>query len=529
MQVHEGADVVVIGSGMGGAAFAWRLATQSPLLRIVCLERGNWVAPEDYPTNQTDWQGTSFGAWSPAPNLRIASGGNGRSADYPIDDANTPIKPLMFNGVGGSTIAWTAHFPRLKPSDFRVRSLDGVAADWPLNYDDLEPYFEINDRMIGVSGLGGDPSYPPRPDPEFPPLELGKVGECAARGFAKLGWHHWPGSSAILTAARGGRLACNHCGPCIQGCKRGAKASTDIVYWPDALERGVELRTGATVTEIERSGGRATGVVYRDADGREHRQAAAAVVVAGNGVGTPRLLLASGLGGARSNKVLGANLMFHPVGYVRGMFREALDGPVGPVGSCLYSHEFYETDMQRGFVRGFQIAITRENSLLVQAARTVPNWGTAAQKALSEEFRHSVVAMIMTEDLPELHNRIVITDKLADDGLPEVSVSYRPSENTDAMMNFGLDRAEELLRAAGAYRVDRQPYPPLTGWHLLGTAAMGNDPATSVVDVDGRCHEDPNILVCDGSVFVTAGAVNPASTIGALALRFADRLAEDMR
>lgn len=529
MQRHDPVDVAVVGSGMGGAAFAWRLSAVAPSLRILCLERGGWIRPADYPTDRPGWQGEALGAWSPAPNLRRAAGGNGRSADYPVDDAATPIKPLMFNAVGGSTIAWTAHFPRMKPADFRVRSLDGVAVDWPLSHDDIAPCFDINDRMMGVSGLGGDPAYPPRPDPEFPPLALGAMGARAARGFAALGWHHWPVSAAILTAPRGPRGACNHCGPCIQGCSRGAKASADIAYWPEAIAQGVRLVTGAVVTGIERSGGRATGVVYRDKEGREHRQPAAAVVVAGNGIGTPRLLLASGLGRDRPNGPLGGNLMFHPVGYARGIFREPLDGPVGPVGSCLYSHEFYETDRSRDFVRGFQLQITRENALLVQAMRTAPNWGAPGQRALAEEFRHSVVAMVMTEDLPEAHNRVAVSDRLAEDGLPEVSVSYRPSANTEAMIAYGLDRAEEMLCAAGAFRVDRQPYPPISGWHLLGTAAMGTDPLTSVVDRDGRCHEDPNILVCDGSVFPTVGAVNPASTIGALALRFADRLAEDMR
>lgn len=529
MQTNDAVDVVIVGSGMGGAAFAWQLAGKAKGLRIVCLERGGWIDRSQFPTADLGWQSAALGAWSASPNARLAAGGNADSADYEISDAGSPLKPLMWNAVGGSTVNWSAHFPRLHPSDFRVYTLDGTGVDWPIDYDTLAPWYELNDHMMGVAGLAGDPAYPPRPAPEFPPLALGSMGARAAKAFDALGWHHWPVNAAVLTRPRGQRKACNHCGPCSQGCVTGAKASTDIAYLPDAMARGVELRTRSVVTQIETAAGRATGVIYRDRTGREHRQPASVVVVAGNGVGTARLLLASGLGQSGDDDPLGGNLMMHPVAYVRGSFNDPLDGPVGPVGCCLYSHEFYETDRSRGFVRGLQLQITRENSLLLQALRNNPAWGPDAQMSISQEFRHSMAVMVMTEDLPEAHNRISVSRDIAADGLPGVAIDYRPSANTDAMLRFGMDRAEELLRSAGAYRVDRQPYPPMTGWHLLGTAAMGTDPEASVVDPHGRCHAVPNILVCDGSIFPTAGAVNPASTIGALALLFADRLAEEMK
>ncbi len=529
MQTKKAIDVAIIGSGMGGAAFAWQLLRKTAGLKIICFERGGWVDPSQFPTTDFDWQSSALAAWSANPNTRLASGGNVYSADYAVEDKGSQLKPLMWNAVGGSTINWSAHFPRLHPSDFMVRSLDGVGVDWPITYEELEPWYESNNRMMGVAGLAGDPAYPPGLMPEFPPVALGSMGVRAAQAFEALGWHHWPVSAAVLTRSREDRQACNHCGPCSQGCSTRAKASTDITYWPHAIELGVELRTHSVVTQIETAAGRATGVVYRDKKGCEYRQPADVVVLAGNGIGTARLLLGSGIGPNSNQDPLGANLMMHPVAYVRGFFREALDGPVGPVGCCLYSHEFYETDKARGFVRGLQLQITRENSLLLQALRTVPAWGKEAQIMVSEEFRHSMVVMVMTEDLPELHNRVSISRDVACDGLPEVSIDYRPAANTDAMLLFGMDRAEELLRKAGAYRIVRQPYPPMTGWHLLGTAAMGTDPETSVVDPLGRCHRIPNIVVCDGSVFPTAGAVNPASTIGALALRFADRLARDFQ
>ncbi|MFM9841390.1 MAG: GMC family oxidoreductase [Dongiaceae bacterium] len=517
-------DVLVVGSGMGGAAFCARLAERAPKLRIVCLERGGWVDPAGMPPLRRDWQRAILNDWATSPNMRLRSKRPSPSADYAIDDSESPIKPLMWSGVGGSSINWAAHFPRLHPSDFRTRTLDGVGDDWPFGYFDLEPYYDLNDAAMGVCGVAGDPAYPPKPERAMPPLAFGRLGETAARGFDALGWHWWPVDAAINTVAQGGRGACNYCGPCQQGCVNRAKASTDVTYWPKAIAAGAELRPDCIAQRIVIEGGRATAVIYRDADGREERQPAGYVVVAGNGIGTARLLLASEI----DSPALGRNLMFHPGGYVRGMFRDELDGPMGPIGCALYSHEFYETGESRGFKRGVHLQVTRENPLLLQAARLDPAWGREAQRLLREEFRHSMAVLVMAEDLPELHNRVTLTDREDTDGMPGVKIEYRLSDHSRRSLDFGLDRAEEMLRAAGAYRTVRVPLAPLTGWHLLGTARMGADSATSVTDAHGRLHAVPNILVSDGSLFTTVGAVNPGSTIGALALKIADDLAREV-
>ncbi|MBV9521468.1 MAG: GMC family oxidoreductase [Alphaproteobacteria bacterium] len=517
-------DVVIVGAGFGGAAFAKRLAERAPGLRILCLERGGWVDRARMPAQRPGWQRAVLEEWATSPNLRLAAANPSQSADYPIDDSASAFKPLMWSGVGGSTVNWAAHFPRLHPSDFRTRTLDGVGDDWPFAYADLEPYYDENDAEVGVSGLAGDPAYPPKPPRAMPPLPLGRLGMLAARGFDRLQWHWWPVDAAINAAPHGGRDACNHCGPCLTGCITRAKSSVDATYWPKALASGVELRTQAIVQQVVIEGGRATGVVYRGEDGREHRQPAAFVVIAGNGIGTARLLLASGL----QSPALGRNLMFHPAAYLRGIFEEELDGPVGPVGCALYSHEFYETDPRRGFARGIHLQVTRENALLLQALRLDPLWGFEAQRLLIEEFRHSMAVLVLAEDLPEPENRVALTDRIEADGLPGVQLHYALSGDARRALDFGLDRGEEMLRAAGARRVVRVPLAPATGWHLLGTARMGGDPARSVTDANGRCHAAPNVIVADGSLFPTVGAVNPGSTIGALALKLADGLAREV-
>jgi choline dehydrogenase-like flavoprotein len=150
---EETVDVLIVGAGASGAALAWSLADTR--MKILCLEQGDWMDPGAYPTTSTDWELRRFGDFGLSPNSR------GRPEDYPINEDGSAISVSNFNAVGGSTILYAAHFPRFRPSDFRVRTLDSVADDWPIDYPRLEPYYALNDRMMGVSGLAGDPAYPP--------------------------------------------------------------------------------------------------------------------------------------------------------------------------------------------------------------------------------------------------------------------------------------------------------------------------------------------------------------------------------
>src|SRR2546421_3673273 len=142
VRMNDPVDVLIIGAGASGAAVAWSLADTK--MHILCLDQGGWMNPSEYPSNGRDWEARFYGDYSPSPNIRA------RPEDYPINEDNSPIKVVNFNGVGGSTVMYTAHWPRLHPSDFRVKTLDGVADDWPIDYDALTPFFEENDRMMGV-------------------------------------------------------------------------------------------------------------------------------------------------------------------------------------------------------------------------------------------------------------------------------------------------------------------------------------------------------------------------------------------
>ena len=523
--MNDPVDVLIIGAGASGAAMAWSLADTK--MRIVCLEQGDWMKPSDYPANGRDWEARALGDYSPSPNIRA------RPEDYPIAEDNSPIKVVNFNGVGGGTVFYTAHWPRMHPSDFRVRSLDGVADDWPIRYADLEPFFTENDKMMGVSGLAGDPGVPER-NPPMPPLGLGKSGTRFAKAMNKLGWHWWPSDTTVATTDYDGRAKCINLGHCTPGCAQGAKASTDITYWPIARRAGVELRTHCRVKEIlTNDQGMASGVVYFDKDGVEQFQSAEVVVVACNGVGTPRLLLNSKSerfpnGLANSSGLVGKNLMFHPVAQVYGYVDEPLDANRAPP-TCLWSKEFYETDPSRDFVRGYTIQFNRGTGpvteAITSAAKGMLPWG-AEHHAKFRRFNGRRIALTaICEDLPEEHNRVTLDPVLKDShGIPAPRIDYKIGENSAKMMAHSIARAKEVLAAAGATDITTTSPVIYGGWHLLGTARMGNDPARSVVNGWGRTHDVKNLFIIDGSLFVTSGGVNPTSTIQALALYIADQM-----
>jgi choline dehydrogenase-like flavoprotein len=284
--------------------------------------------------------------------------------------------------------------------------------------------------------------------------------------------------------------------------------------------------------------GMANGVIYYDAEGVERRQKAEVVVLACNGIGTPRLLLNSRSrhfpdGLANRSGLVGKNLMFHPYAMVTGIFDEPLEGHKGPTGCCIMSQEFYDTDPSRGFVRGYSFEIVRSfppvyAALWGMSARRLP-WGADHHRAYAELFDRTAGMVAITEDLPDPANCVTLDPDLKDsDGIPAPKVTYRLSENSSRMLAHAVARGKEVLEAAGAKATVADSPMRVAGWHLMGTARMGTDPRTSVVNSWGRCHDVRNLFVIDGSIFVTAGAVNPTNTIQALALHIADTMKKNL-
>ncbi|WBO21970.1 GMC family oxidoreductase [Sphingomonas abietis] len=523
----EIADVLIIGAGASGSVAAKHLAEAG--FKVVCLEQGRKIDPGEFTGDKPEWELTAQRDWHPNPNVRDLE------EDYPIETSDSDVNPLMFNGVGGSTILYAAHWQRFKPSDFHVKTLDGIAEDWPFSYADLLPYYEALDIEMGVSGLGGDPAYPPGKAPPLPPLPINKAGRKAAEGMNKLGWHWWPSPNNIPSRAYNGRNPCVRRGTCLTGCPEGAKGSTDLTHWPAALKAGARLVTGARVSQIETDGnGLATGAVYFDRAGRERRQRASVVIVCGNAVGTARLLLLSGKGSnsalANSSGLVGTHLMMHPYAAVNGLFDEPLESWIGPSGQMIHSLEFVESDPSRGFLRGGKWQVMPSGGPLgLRAGYTgkaiEDHWGLNLHRSTKQTFGRSFEWGITAEDLPDIANRVVLDEALTDsDGIPSPKIIYKNSDNTRKLLDFHVARAREAMGAAGATDITSTSLMRDCGWHLMGTARMGHDPETSVVDQWCRSHDVPNLYVMDGSTFVTSSASNPTATITAIAFRAVSHL-----
>ena len=523
-------DFIIVGSGAAGGAAAWKLCAHG--FKVVCLERGPEIDPSTYPTTQPDWEILKKSQSNPVISERQ------NEFDYPVDDSASPIAICNYNAVGGSTILYSGHFPRFRPKDFSLKTDENIAEDWPLSYADLKPWFEVNEYQMSVSGLEGDPYYPDVKN-LLPPVPLGQTGTILAKAFNRKNWHWWPSYSAISTSNRRGRAACMNLGPCNTGCPQGAKSTTDNTYIPRAKAMGLKMIPTAAVSKILVEGGRATGVVWYDrASKPQHMRARHGVILAASAIGTPRLLLNSATedhpnGLANRSDRVGRNLMIHPLGYVEGIFPEALDTHIGPQGCMLYSLEHYRTsqaDHELGYMMHALRGSGPVETALSAFQRRKLKFGNDLYQDFDNFFHKQVVISIICEDMPELENRIVLDFKNNDyTGTPGIKVHYKMNNNTKKMMTHGMGRAREVMAEAGATRSYATGPVRNAGWHTMGTACMGRDPAKSVVDQTGQAHDVPGLYVVDSSVFVTGSCVNPANTIQSVALYLSDRIAQQVK
>ncbi len=503
----DAVDLLVVGAGAGGITLAQRLARAG--WRVVILEKGPFWDPD------RDWVSDEKGAhglyWT---DKRIISG-------------NDPIEMGKNNsgvGVGGSMTHFAGYTPRFHPSDFEVRTRDGVAVDWPISYWDLKKSFERLERELPVSGQDwpwGDPhSYPHAPHP------IAGAATVAREGARKCGITMRVGPVAIANGRFGNRPHCIYRGFCLQGCKVNAKASPLITHLPDAIEHGVEVRSDAMAVrvEVDEASGRCTGVTYVK-DGREQFQAADAVAVCGYAIETPRLLLnstsrrvPSGL--ANGHDQVGRYVMVQGATQVAARFPMDLRMYKAPPPE-ISTEQFYETDESRGFARGFSIQTIAPLPIgWAEHVQAEGHWGADLREYM-RDYNHWAMLGVLCELMPQPENRVTLARETDRYGMPVANFSHSLCQNDKDNIAFATRKMQEIWEHAGAQdtlKIDRYA-------HLVGGARMGFSPEDSVVDSNQRAWGVPNLFIADGSVFPTEGSANPALIIMALSDRLAGLLA----
>lgn len=532
----ETLDFIIVGSGAAGGVVARELARGG--FTVLVLEQGPRLGPADFEHDELKYFYLSGITNDPQLSPQTFSSDPAARAQR-LFGYNALVYARI---VGGSSNHFTANFWRFHPIDFHERSLLGAIpgtgfADWPLSYEELEPYYTRVEWEVGVSGLAGaSPFDPPRSRPyPMPPLPVKSSGVLLERGARKLGLHPYPAPMAVNSQPFRGRPACVHCGFCMgYGCEVRAKSSSLYTMIPEAEATGqCEVRPESYVFRVAiDQRGRATGVHYFDRDKRERFQHARAVIVCANGAETPRLLLNSATdrfphGLANSSGLVGRYLMFNQNSDVHAVFAHQLN-EYKSVQVTRVVHDFYDSDPRRGFYGGggLDSRINPQPALwALSSGGDLPRWG-AAYKARLEAFTRSMVVAAHSTSLPVQSNSVSLDPELKDSwGVPAMRVSYKDHPDDLATARFLQDRAAEIMEAAGAQKIWRDEVAEQTySVHLLGTCRMGNDPATSVIDRYHRTHDVRNLFLCDGSSFVTSGRGQPTLTIEALAFRAAEHI-----
>ncbi len=534
-------DAVIAGAGASGGVLARELAEAG--LQVVVLERGPNINPEDHALHD------ELTAQTPGMVRNPICGEEKfgpRQFRYTAEEAFRRVTTADWEfsssaaAVGGGQLLYGALMWRRPPIDFRMRSEYGpvegaVLEDWPLSYDDLEPYYTRAEEEMGVSGEGGvNPyeGYRSKPFP-LPPIDLHPGDEMVRAAALRKGYHPFIVPLGIATENYRGRSGCiGH--PCCNTylCEVGAKSTPVTALFPAALATGnCRIVPDSIVSEVTLDDkGKPNGLAYFDSAGERVVQRARVVIVACSGIETPRLLLNSKSrwfprGLANGNDWVGRAVMGHISPWAWGVMEEETNSGTGP-GPGIAVDDFHARNP--GFVGGAVIYSRTEVMPIAFTSRRprgAARWGNEHKEYQRKNFHRYIRLFAPAEDMPRFENRVEVSPDLRDRwGIPVARMTHSFHPNDFRVWEFFRDKMVELLKEAGARDITSSNVGKGGIGYQLGSCRMGSDSKTSVVNGYGQSHEVDNLFVVDGSVFVTSGGRNPALTIQALAFRSAEYL-----
>ncbi|MGB7592308.1 MAG: GMC family oxidoreductase [Terriglobia bacterium] len=539
-------DAVVVGAGAGGGVVAKELATAG--LRVALLERGKWYSPadcrkDDLYNQRTQVLGAKFGP-DDERNPRVLVEQDGRETIVVASDGGYSNNAAC---VGGGTFSYGAMAWRYMEKDFRMRSTYGAVEgstleDWPIDYSDLEPYYEKAEWELGVSGdVTNNIFQAPRKKPlPMPPLAPNKEYQILFPAAKRLGLHPFDIPMLRNTVPYNDRRSCMRCRWCVGfACEVSARTGTHNTVIPAALATGnCDLRTECMVKEILLdSQGRGAGVAYFDAHGRLQEQPAGLVIVCGGAIESARLLLntkhrlfPNGLGNRYD--WVGRNLQSHSYSGATGLFDyDTYDdlGPGASIAVCDYNHG------NPGLAGGAMLAnefIRLPYQFMAQVPPWVAEWGQEHKEFVRSAFKRTIAILGPVQEMPLFDARVQIDSKVKDYwGIPVARLSGGRHPHTIEIGRFIAGKAEAWLKEAGAIHTwKRVPGRSLSGGqHQAGTCRMGADPKTSVVDRNCKLHDIDNIYMIDASVHPNNGGFNPVLTILANAYRASANLVKSWK
>jgi len=523
-----GFDVVIVGSGVAGALIGYKLATAGA--RVCILEAGprtdRDAAVNRYRAGLYAYESPE---WAPQPTTAN------------LDHYYVQAGPVKFSSdyerrVGGTTWHWLGNCPRLLPSDFQMKTRFGVGFDWPITYDDLEPWYVEAEHELGVAGDSDHNDGSPRSAPyPMPPLPLASGDYMFKDAAAGLGLEllATPQARNSVDGFQNRPVCCGNA-TCIPVCP--IQAKYDATYHLDLAEAaGAQIIENAVVSNIiTGEEGRIQGVTYKSPDKSETNVTGRMYVVAANGIETPKLLLLSRSdmapgGVANSSDLVGRHLSDHPEARVSAIAANPYQGSRGPL-QLSGIDQVREGDF-RGERSAMRLQVGQSVGSPQRLAATMITQGIVGEalfKGIGQTAPYQVFLASMLEQLPDPNNRVELDETQTDAlGIPRPKLTYSIDDYTNRGWEEANKLHQQMLEAIGATNIVHSEELGGVG-HLMGTTMMGNDPANSVTDGTGRTHDHPNLYLAGSGLFPTTGTANPTLTIAALALRSASFIAADL-